>query len=136
MWRAVSAAVLAVLLATGTASGSVVAVSPVPAEDPAGIIFQDGFQSGNFAAWSAAFPPSCTDGLPNGNETGVDCGGGTCPACPDGQPCNVDGDCLLNSCWLGVCQPSSCPAFCTTDEDCQAPGCFTTVCMTQFGVCI
>jgi hypothetical protein len=26
-------------------------------------------------------PPSCTDGVKNGNETGIDCGG-TCPVCP------------------------------------------------------
>ncbi|MDF1696117.1 MAG: zinc-dependent metalloprotease [Saprospiraceae bacterium] len=29
--------------------------------------------------------PTCTDGVQNGNETGVDCGGPDCPACPD--PC-------------------------------------------------
>ncbi len=27
-------------------------------------------------------PPTCTDGVQNGQETGVDCGGPTCPACP------------------------------------------------------
>jgi len=27
-------------------------------------------------------PPTCTDGIQNGNETGVDCGGPDCPACP------------------------------------------------------
>ncbi|NNE30235.1 MAG: T9SS type A sorting domain-containing protein, partial [Saprospiraceae bacterium] len=26
--------------------------------------------------------PTCTDGVQNGNETGVDCGGSACPACP------------------------------------------------------
>ena len=127
---------LAVLIGAGTAWSSAVAGSPGAAGNPADLVFQDGFESANFASWSAAFPPSCTDGLPNGNETGVDCGGGTCPACPDGQPCNVDGDCLQGSCWLGVCQPSSCPAQCTIDADCQAPGCFTTVCIPQFGTCI
>jgi hypothetical protein len=29
--------------------------------------------------------PTCTDGIQNGNETGVDCGGPDCPACP---PCD------------------------------------------------
>jgi hypothetical protein len=28
--------------------------------------------------------PSCTDGVQNGSETGVDCGGPDCPACPSG----------------------------------------------------
>lgn len=98
------------------------------------LIFQDGVESGNLAAWSAAFPPTCTDGLPNGNETGVDCGGGTCSACPDGQLCNLDSDCLLGSCWLGVCQPSTCPSSCTNDSDCQAPGCVSKVCFME--ICI
>ena len=26
---------------------------------------------------------SCTDGIQNGNETGIDCGGPTCVACPN-----------------------------------------------------
>ncbi len=30
--------------------------------------------------------PTCTDGIQNGNETGVDCGG-SCPACPTGGGC-------------------------------------------------
>jgi len=31
---------------------------------------------------SGAQGPSCTDGIQNGQETGIDCGGPTCPACP------------------------------------------------------
>ncbi len=31
---------------------------------------------------SGAGGPTCTDGIQNGNETGVDCGGPDCPACP------------------------------------------------------
>ena len=30
--------------------------------------------------------PTCSDGIQNGNETGVDCGGPDCPACPTGDP--------------------------------------------------
>jgi metallopeptidase family M12-like protein/type IX secretion system substrate protein len=30
--------------------------------------------------------PTCYDGVQNGEETGVDCGGPSCPACP--EPCN------------------------------------------------
>jgi photosystem II stability/assembly factor-like uncharacterized protein len=47
---------------------------------------------------------SCADGVKNGNETGVDCGGGTCPACPRGQPCSGNSDCLSGSgCLCGRC---------------------------------
>jgi len=37
---------------------------------------------------------SCSDGILNGTELGVDCGGPGCSAgCPLGTACNVDGDC-------------------------------------------
>ncbi|MEO0468264.1 MAG: S8 family serine peptidase, partial [Bacteroidota bacterium] len=42
-----------------------------------------------FAALQAAGGgggPTCTDGIQNGQETGIDCGGPDCPACPTG--CN------------------------------------------------
>jgi hypothetical protein len=46
----------------------------------------------------------CTDGLPDGNETGIDCGGGSCPPCPAGEPCNVDNDCVSTAaCENGMC---------------------------------
>ena len=32
---------------------------------------------------------SCTDHAKNGMETGVDCGGPSCGACPDGQGCTT-----------------------------------------------
>jgi len=31
--------------------------------------------------------PTCTDGIQNGSETGVDCGGSACPACPPNYSC-------------------------------------------------
>jgi hypothetical protein len=36
----------------------------------------------------------CSDGIKDGAETDVDCGGGTCPACAQGKGCKTDGDCL------------------------------------------
>lgn len=48
--------------------------------------------------------PTCTDGVKNGNETGVDCGGGTCPQCPVGQGCIAASDCVINS----ICQAGQC----------------------------
>ena len=47
----------------------------------------DGVQNGNETGVDCGGPdcpacPSCTDGVQNGNETGVDCGGPDCPACP------------------------------------------------------
>ena len=43
----------------------------------------------------------CDDGVQNGDETGVDCGG-SCPLCPG--TCNVDADCGVGGyCWQGLC---------------------------------
>jgi hypothetical protein len=41
---------------------------------------------------------SCNDGVRNGTETDVDCGGDACPLCRLGQSCNVDGDCVSSYC--------------------------------------
>lgn len=52
----------------------------------------DGVQNGNETGVDCGgpdcptCPPSCTDGIQNGNETGVDCGGPDCPACPAPDP--------------------------------------------------
>lgn len=46
--------------------------------------------------------PSCTDGIKNGAETGVDCGG-TCPGCGVGLPCVKAGDCASGVCWMKIC---------------------------------
>lgn len=38
---------------------------------------------------------SCNDGIQNGSETGIDCGGPDCPACPIVSDCGVDDISLL-----------------------------------------
>jgi hypothetical protein len=50
---------------------------------------------------------TCGDGVKNGSETGVDCGGPTCPACAAGQGCTSGTDCMSQVCTGNVCQP--CP---------------------------
>lgn len=47
--------------------------------------------------------PTCMDLTKNGNETGIDCGGGTCGACIVGQGCKQASDCLSGNCTAGVC---------------------------------
>jgi len=49
----------------------------------------------------------CTDNRQDGNETDIDCGGGTCSACLLGQKCLVNGDCASNDCDAGsfTCVP-------------------------------
>jgi len=46
---------------------------------------------------------SCQDGLKNGFETAVDCGGGGCRGCAVGQACAAGGDCAGGVCSGGVC---------------------------------
>ena len=46
---------------------------------------------------------TCSDGIKNGAETGVDCGGGTCPACGIGSTCSTSADCTSTNCVGGVC---------------------------------
>ena len=53
--------------------------------------------------------PTCSDGVRNSNETGVDCGGKlNCPPCASGQGCKAPSDCLGGVCWAGVCEAPSC----------------------------
>lgn len=56
--------------------------------------------------------PSCDDGILNGGETGVDCGG-SCPACPT---CD---DGILNGDETGVDCGGSCPACPTCNDGAQ-----------------
>jgi len=39
------------------------------------------------------YEPKCDDGILNGDESDVDCGGPLCPKCPEGKICNNDNDC-------------------------------------------
>ena len=56
------------------------------------------------------FAISCRDGLLNGTETALDCGGGVCGGCVDGSACGTNGDCTS-----GVCNPAS--------RRCETPTC-------------
>ena len=79
------------------------------------------------------------DGVKNGDETDVDCGGTKAPACIDGKACLVKTDCTSGVCTTNVCQvPSPTDGVQNGDEtgvDCggsKAPkcpagsGCLTT----------
>jgi hypothetical protein len=65
--------------------------------------------------------PSCSDGLLNGTESGVDCGG-SCPACPNGAPCTKGTDCKSGTCVQNICTAHACDDGAAngdeTDTDC------------------
>lgn len=45
---------------------------------------------------------SCTDGIQNGRETSIDCGG-ECSPCSKGSACEKDSDCETGNCEYGIC---------------------------------
>jgi len=76
--------------------------------------------------------PNCADGVHNGAETGVDCGGSSpnCLRCAAGQGCGAASDCQSGVCAGGLCQPPTCTDGIKngteTDTDCgggSCPGC-------------
>ena len=74
--------------------------------------------------------PSCTDGVKNGTETDIDCGG-SCPDCANGKGCLAGSDCQSGVCNTtltpAVCAPASCSDGvkngAETDVDCGGPTC-------------
>ena len=69
--------------------------------------------------------PGCGDGVLNGAETDLDCGGGSCLACMDGLTCTGAADCQSGVCTGGVCQVPTCTDGARnggeTDTDCGGP---------------
>jgi len=72
---------------------------------------------------------TCSNGLKDGTETDVDCGG-SCPKCANGKNCNIGSDCQSGVCVGGVCHVPSCTDGIKdgseTDVDCggaSCPGC-------------
>ena len=60
--------------------------------------------------------PDCTDKMKNGDETDVDCGGGTCDGCLNGKACKVVDDCASMTCTSNkcVCKPKTMAEACGT----------------------
>jgi hypothetical protein len=82
-------------------------------------------------------PASCSDGVQNGAETDIDCGGSACAACANGGRCQRASDCQSGACNQSTCAPESCGdgavqageecdgagASATCDADCTHPAC-------------
>jgi hypothetical protein len=72
---------------------------------------------------------SCTDGVRNGSESDVDCGGSCTAKCAVGEKCVIPADCVSNSCSSGTCGGSA--FLCSdhiknqdeTDVDCGGTHC-------------
>ncbi|MRG94141.1 hypothetical protein GF068_19770 [Polyangium spumosum] len=57
---------------------------------------------------SVCSPPTCSDGLSNGHETGKNCGGPDCEPCFASERCAKDDDCKSKVCRDGVCKSPAC----------------------------
>lgn len=64
-------------------------------------------RKGNCTSTNKGNKATCTDGVKDGKETDVDCGGSTCSACADGQVCKKGTDCSSGTCKKGICQVTS-----------------------------
>ena len=71
--------------------------------------------------------PTCSDGIKNGAETDLDCGGGTCGKCVDKKACVAASDCSSGACTGKVCAAPSCSDTtkngAETDVDCGGGSC-------------
>jgi hypothetical protein len=94
-------------------------------------------------------PNHCTDGIPDVDETGTDCGGPACLPCAQNQPCKIPTDCASGICLNHIiCSaPScadnvqngsetdtdcggSCPSPCGDTQKCSVPAdCQSGVCL-------
>ena len=87
----------------------------------------DGDSSTDNGAFNIAvyYAPTCTDGLQNGTETGVDCGG-SCPACPPTCDDGIQNGTETGIDCGGVSSGETCPSCgcgagrCEDDGDCAA----------------
>ncbi len=72
-------------------------------------------------------PQTCNDGILNGEETDIDCGGDTCNACGTNKNCTVDDDCQSINCENGKCKAPTCTDEIQnqneTDVDCGGRNC-------------
>ena len=71
---------------------------------------------------------TCSDGVLNGTETDLDCGGAACSGCDAGESCDGDDDCLSLVCSDGgLCEAPTCDDGVTngdeTDVDCGGDTC-------------
>ncbi|HRI65125.1 MAG TPA: hypothetical protein PK156_12840 [Polyangium sp.] len=62
----------------------------------------------NICKLNACTTAECSDGVMNGLETDIDCGGMQCSQCPDGLGCVGDPDCKSNVCMGGKCAAPTC----------------------------
>ena len=77
--------------------------------------------------------PANNDGVKNGSETDVDCGGSSGIACGYNLICAVDSDCKSAECNSGLCAKSTTGEACATGVDCLGANCASSLCSVGGG---
>jgi uncharacterized protein YkwD len=67
-------------------------------------------------------PAACGDGVQNGDESAIDCGG-SCAPCANGVQCNGAADCVSGFCNAGTCAPCGNDGQCGANGYCNAGSC-------------
>jgi hypothetical protein len=102
---------------------------------PAGVMTPDaGDAAASDAARDVSGAGSCTDGVKDGAETDVDCGGGGCARCGLGARCKAAADCQTGACNAsGICVECILPTICPgVDTDCSLRTCVGGACGIGF----
>lgn len=81
-------------------------------------------------------PATCSDGVRNGEETDIDCGGSCPAACANDKTCAADPDCQSGHCVSEVCRECGTAAHCGTGRDCIGGNCCTVDGFGSNGVCV
>lgn len=89
---------------------------------------QDSDCPGGACAGNACAAASCGDGVKDGGETDLDCGGTCGASCVVGQMCAGDGDCVSGNCAGGTCALVAVGKACGADTDCASGFCVSGVC--------
>lgn len=110
------------LITRNNARGNTTGFNIAASNDYGVILSSPGAAFTSSAAWANfadGTTPSCSDGIKNGGETDVDCGGATaCPRCGTGKMCVAGSDCVSGVCQGGMCQAP--PGFCNSSGDCAS----------------
>jgi len=95
-----------------------------------------GGEGGGVSAPFSDWPVSCRNGLRDGDETDIDCGGPDCGTCLSGRRCERGSDCLSAECAagactcvpLGECPQDACGSLRQCGEELDCGACASGVC--------
>jgi hypothetical protein len=72
--------------------------------------------------------PTATDGVKNGTETDIDCGGSSGVLCGFNLICSAGSDCKSGECNSGFCGKSTTGEACSANVDCLGANCASNIC--------